>query len=181
MTLVENTPGSGKPPIVQARNTETESICSCKIAIAIGIIVMLGGLFLTLAYYQILPPGTNSISNLSGSGWLGWGALGLGALILIFGLERLYPSGQSRKNERLKDQFTLEKVLARDPEAGARLKYPILSLPEPHIRRKHIQKMEDLEFYALCQHLFLTKEGKELIEFTKGVAARLKCPLVCAK
>ncbi|MFC2049247.1 hypothetical protein ACFLR2_01055 [Chlamydiota bacterium] len=54
------------------------------ILVALGIIVALGGVFLVLASYQILPTGVNTISNLGIWGQvLGFGPLGLGLLITL--------------------------------------------------------------------------------------------------
>jgi hypothetical protein len=55
------------------------------LGIAVSIIFALGGLFLLLAAYQILPYGANCISNLGASGLaLGWGLSGLGVTFLIY-------------------------------------------------------------------------------------------------
>lgn len=49
-----------------------------------GVIVALGGIFLTLAAHQILPQGVNAISSLGVGGQvLGYCVIGLGALIAI--------------------------------------------------------------------------------------------------
>jgi hypothetical protein len=59
------------------------------LGIAISIIFALGGLFLLLASYQILPYGANCISQLGASGLaLGWGLSGLGVASLIYHIRK---------------------------------------------------------------------------------------------
>jgi hypothetical protein len=54
--------------------------------IALGVIIALGGVFLTLAAHQVLPQGVNAISNLGVGGQaLGYCVIGLGVLIAIIG------------------------------------------------------------------------------------------------
>jgi hypothetical protein len=56
--------------------------CSCLIPIAIGIVVSLGGIFLLLAYYQILPHGINAMSGMGVWGQVvGYGVVGSGLVI----------------------------------------------------------------------------------------------------
>lgn len=63
---------------------QTEQLKSVSIPIAIGVIALLGGLFLTLAAYNILPSGINAISSLNPWGQiLGYGAIAAGCLTLV--------------------------------------------------------------------------------------------------
>jgi hypothetical protein len=58
--------------------------CAClPITVAIGIVVSLGGVFLLLAYYQILPHGINAISGMRVWGQvIGYGSMGVGWLTI---------------------------------------------------------------------------------------------------
>lgn len=61
------------------------------IAIALGIILCLAGLFLALAAYQIIPNGVNAISDLGVWGQVaGYGLLGAGFVIMLVGAIKWY-------------------------------------------------------------------------------------------
>lgn len=67
--------------------SEKEEAIKAPLGIAISIIFALGGVFLILAYYQILPYGANCISNLGTGGLVfGSGLTGLGIAFLIYNL-----------------------------------------------------------------------------------------------
>ncbi|MFC2049245.1 hypothetical protein ACFLR2_01045 [Chlamydiota bacterium] len=89
------TEGMGCPPSFAALQN---SSCKWPILIALGIIVSLGGVFLVLAAYQVLPTGVNAISDLGIWGKvLGFGTLGLGVLItLVSGVKQCLVHQQSQ-------------------------------------------------------------------------------------
>lgn len=56
-----------------------------------GILVALGGVFLTLAAHQVLPQGMNAISQLGVGGQvIGYGVLGLGSIVVLVGMVKLH-------------------------------------------------------------------------------------------
>jgi hypothetical protein len=61
------------------------------LAIAIGVILCLGGIFLTLAAHQVLPHGVNAISDLGVWGQVaGYGGLGIGFMSALIGAVKCY-------------------------------------------------------------------------------------------
>ncbi len=69
------------------------------IACAIGVIVCLGAVFLTLAVHQVLPHGINAISELGVYGEvLAYGGLGIGAIVILIGGVKWYLNKQKIAN-----------------------------------------------------------------------------------
>lgn len=141
--------------------------------LAIGIILMLGGVFLTLAYYQILPHAINSISNLGALGAIiGWGTVLLGAAILIAGMFKKFckpaPNPPQSLQEKLGEIFTLM------PEVKERMRYPMLIACKPYQRRAHIQKMNEAAFCDFLRYLFDAEGGKDFVEVNNSILADLR-------
>jgi len=74
----------------------------CLIIVAVGVIVSLGGIFLTLAAYQIFPVNANVISHLDTGGQvMAYGVLGLGITIIgISSTKRYLIQHQNAENTR---------------------------------------------------------------------------------
>src|ERR1700733_2080530 len=83
----------------ESHETVGQASCIPPLIIALGIITVLGGVFLTLAAYQIFPHSVNVISNLGI--WrevIGYGTLGLGVIIVVAGAVKRYYNMQALEN-----------------------------------------------------------------------------------
>lgn len=78
------------------------------LVIALGVAIVAGGVFLTLAAHQILPSGVNVISNLGIGGQIsGYCVIGLGVIVAIIGAVKSYTT--HRQNSTVtegKDTYT---------------------------------------------------------------------------
>lgn len=87
--------------------------------IALGVILAIGGIFLTLAAHQILPQGANAISNLGVGGQiLSYGFIGLGALASVSGIIKyLFYStviSDTALDKYMEDRVGVSEILAID-------------------------------------------------------------------
>jgi hypothetical protein len=154
-------------------NPSMESTNPCSLAVAIGIIVAFGGIFLLLAYYQILPQGINSISNLGELGSIAaWVTLILGATVLVIGVLRKLRNTSPDSPRDLREY--LEHVFTVMPEIKDPMRYPVFIACEPSQRRTYIQNMSEAEFYHLCSYLFQDPSGKDLVEASDAILADLR-------
>jgi hypothetical protein len=88
---MSTTPVSSQTPSNQP-NVKNEGVCSKYLPMAIGIIIMLGAVFILLASDQVLPPFPNVISDLGVLGEvIGYCLLGLGCLGAVFAWRRHHP------------------------------------------------------------------------------------------
>lgn len=143
------------------------------IILAIGIILMLGGVFLTLAYYQILPHAINSISNLGALGAIiGWGTVLLGAAILIAGMFKKFCKAAPNPPQSLQEK--LANIFAVMPEVKEGMRYPMLIACKPYQRRAHIQRMNEAAFCDFLRYLFDAEGGKDFVEVNNSILADLR-------
>lgn len=88
--VIEGKVDRAKANLSKLHSNKEKANCE-PLAVVIGIIICLAGLFLTLAAHQVLPHGVNAISDLGAWGQVfGYGGLGLGFIVLLIGAGRSY-------------------------------------------------------------------------------------------
>ncbi len=119
MSLPESSsPLGGIPHQAQLRESAVQESKNtfnyAPVILALGIITVLGGVFLALAAHQILPFGVNALSNIAVWGQvMGYGCIGLGALTSLLAGVKWHLSRKSVKN------ITEEPVLSENGRESA--------------------------------------------------------------
>ncbi|HEY4832196.1 MAG TPA: hypothetical protein VIH61_06515 [Waddliaceae bacterium] len=155
----------------QSMERTKENTCFSTVAIvAIATILLLAGLFVSLASNQILPHGTNSISHLGQAGAVaGSILLALGTIILMVAITRVIRclcKCPSRSHSRSFSDLM--------PEVREAMRYPKFIVLEPCVRRQRIASMTEEEFDAFCHYLFEDPMGIGLVEVSDAILGDLQ-------
>lgn len=124
---------ASQSPIPSQNSTSTKTTNWPLIAVAIGIILGLAGLFLTLAAHQILPHGVNAISDLGIWGRVsGYCGLGIGFITTLIGLVKWYLNTHIEKINISKEvKNSLDLLLGKTGAVNNLPEYPEIPCEEP--------------------------------------------------
>jgi O-acetyl-ADP-ribose deacetylase len=114
------------------------------LAVAIGAILCLAGLFLTLAAYQVLPHGINAISHLGVWGQVaGYGGLGIGFTITLIGAVKWYLNKQNTQIDNSEHKNTSDLVSdsqkTEDKQDGNAVTASVLKIVQGDILKQKVE------------------------------------------
>lgn len=107
------------PLIPQTKIDKEASNCPLT-AVAIGAILCVAGVFLTLAVHQVLPHGINAMSDLGIWGQIiGYGVLGIGMIVAIAGFVKWHLQKDNASSKNSKPQEVITAPILGDPSKSA--------------------------------------------------------------